>query len=212
MKPIHPILYLATGNPHKVDEFAQLLAGLPISLESANALGGMPVVDETAKTFEGNALLKAQALYRQAPRGTWVMADDSGLETDALGGGPGVLSARFAGDNASDADNCALLLQQMQATASAERSARFRCVLALLGPNSSKALFFSGACEGTIASKPTGMGGFGYDPLFIPTGYQASFAALAPEIKASISHRAEAIKKFCDWLKHFLNVSTPFPS
>jgi XTP/dITP diphosphohydrolase len=207
MKTTRPILYLATGNAHKVEEFAQLLRSLPLTLKSATAIGGMPAVEETANTFEGNALLKAEALYRQAPAGAWVMADDSGLETDALQGGPGVLSARFAGENASDADNCALLLQQMQSTATAERSARFRCVLALLGPNAAKPLFFCGACEGFIASEPTGAGGFGYDPLFIPTGYNASFAALAPEIKASISHRAEAIRKFCDWLKNILNVS-----
>jgi XTP/dITP diphosphohydrolase len=212
MKTTQPTLYLATGNSHKVEEFAKLLRGLPLTLASANAIGGMPAVKETANTFEGNALLKAQALFTQAPTGTWVMADDSGLETDALKGGPGVLSARFAGENASDADNCTRLLRQMQATASTERSARFRCVLALLGPNDSKALFFSGACEGTIATEQTGAGGFGYDPLFIPIGFSASFAALAPEIKASISHRAVAIQKFCDWLKIFLNVSPTTPS
>jgi XTP/dITP diphosphohydrolase len=195
------ILYLATGNAHKVGEFAKLLAGLPLSIHSANAIGGMPEVDESANTFEGNALLKAEALYQRAPAGAWVMADDSGLETDALNGRPGVLSARFAGHNASDAANCELLLQQLQSIRPPERTARFRCVLALLGPKGGHPLFFSGSCEGTIALQPSGNGGFGYDPLFIPNGYEASFAALAPEIKASISHRAAAIKKIIDWLK-----------
>ena len=196
-------LYLATGNSHKVTEFAQLIEGLPVQIQSSSAIGGMPEVDETADSFEGNALLKAQALYSQAPVGAWVMADDSGLETDALEGAPGVRSARFAGIDASDSDNCQLLLQKLSGIEREQRTARFRCVLALLGPEGDRPIFFSGSCEGIIDFAPSGNGGFGYDPLFIPKGYHDSFAALPAEIKASISHRAAAIKKLSDWLKKF---------
>jgi XTP/dITP diphosphohydrolase len=196
-------IYLATGNAHKVAEFANLLSGSSVHILSARAIGGMPAVEESAKTFEGNALLKAQALYALAPQGTWVMADDSGLETDALEGAPGVRSARFAGIDASDSDNCQLLLQKLTGIEREQRTARFRCVIALLGPEGDRPIFFSGSCEGTIAFAPSGNGGFGYDPLFIPQGHTDSFAALPAEIKASISHRAAAIKKFSDWLKKF---------
>jgi XTP/dITP diphosphohydrolase len=203
MHPPVQILYLATANQHKVEEFAALLTDLPVSVKSADAIGGMPAVDESANSFEGNALLKASALYPQAPAGAWVLADDSGLETKALDGRPGILSARFAGANASDAENCNLLLQQLQSTPTGQRCARFYCALALLGPQQTTPIYFSATCEGSIALTPSGSSGFGYDPLFIPNGYQISFAALPAETKAAISHRAKAIKKFADWLKNF---------
>lgn len=198
-------LYLATANSHKVQEFAQLLSDTPLRVLPAGVIGGMPAVEESAETFAGNALLKAQALHTRAPAGAWVMADDSGLETDALQGAPGVHSARFAGPAASDAENCRLLLHKLQQAGTDRRSARFRCVLALLGPQGNVPLYFSGSCEGKIACSPSGDGGFGYDPLFIPSGYEDSFAALPAQIKATLSHRANAIRKFAEWLSASLS-------
>lgn len=185
-------LILATGNLHKVGEFAGLLAGMGWEVASAEAGGGMPHVEETGQTFAANAELKAQALRARAPKESWVLADDSGLEVDALGGRPGVFSARYAGSDASDAENVAKLLGELSGLPDAARTARFRCVLCLVAPDGA-VRFYEGACEGRIADQPEGASGFGYDPVFVPQGHHSSFAVLGEAIKSELSHRAKAV-------------------
>lgn len=208
---------IATRNTHKVEEIAALLS------PSLNCLGlqgfsGVPEIVEDATTFEGNAAKKAFGLVRwlggegkgQCPlvggARLWVLADDSGLEVDALGGAPGVHSARFAAlddltrrGNSPDAENNSKLLSLLQDVPEASRGARFRCVLVLVevseGSGQAEPFVFQGACEGRIARQPSGVGGFGYDPLFIPTGETASFAELGAVVKNRMSHRARALQE-----------------
>lgn len=193
--------YLATGNAHKYEEFATLLepARPVVELLPAGAAGGMPEVEETGATFEENALLKAAALQAVSPPGSWVLADDSGLEVDALEGKPGVWSARYAGENAGAAENNAKLLSELSTVDEEDRTARFVCVLALLAPDGSRDLFRA-TCEGTILRFAAGEQGFGYDPLFCPDGYSLSFAELGATVKHRLSHRARAVKLL---LRHF---------
>ena len=186
-------LILATGNPHKVEEFAELLDGLPLEVHSAAVCGGMPEVEETGTTFAENAQLKAAALRRAAPPGAFVLADDSGLEVDALGGAPGVYSARYAGESASDEANVEKLLHALDGIPQVKRGARFRCVLCRIGPGD-QIEFFEGHCEGRIAMAPGGKSGFGYDPVFVPKGHEASFAELGEAVKQKLSHRAVAVQ------------------
>lgn len=207
-------LFIATANAHKIDEFRHLLGGrhLVLSFRDTSARIDVP---ETADTFEGNAALKAVAWARYLAIDAcnlgveWVVADDSGLEVDALGGAPGVHSARFAAldhggaGNSPDADNNAKLLRQMQDVADERRGARFRCVLAVVpvaDPNPSAVRRFTGACEGRILRAGTGAHGFGYDPLFVPEGEERSFAELGPDVKARLSHRARAVAALSRWL------------
>lgn len=194
-------LYLATGNAHKVEEFGQLLAAaeLPVTLLSATSVGGMPEVDETATTFAGNARIKAEALRALVPHDSWVLADDSGLEVDALGGAPGIRSARYAGEKASDGDNRQKLLAEMKHVPESQRRARFVCVLALLGPHESH--LFEGTCSGRMIESESGAGGFGYDPLFRPDGFEATFAEMPGDLKNRISHRGRALEKLAAWLR-----------
>ncbi|MCC5844025.1 MAG: RdgB/HAM1 family non-canonical purine NTP pyrophosphatase [Verrucomicrobia bacterium] len=180
------MITLATNNLHKLQEFQDLLG---TSLRSLRDVPGAPDVVEDGETFEANAVKKAQALADLT--GDWTLADDSGLEVDALGGAPGVHSARFAGEHGNDAANNRLLLQKLEQTAN--RAARFVCVLALCHPKE-RPLIFRGECEGRIALTPSGSAGFGYDPLFIPQGRESSFATLGPDVKQAISHRARALE------------------
>ncbi len=191
-------IYLASGNAHKLEEIQALLDGLPITLHSANSLGGMPDVDENAPDMPGNARLKAQALLALAPANAWVLADDSGLCVKALFGAPGVRSARFAGENATDADNNAKLLDALKIVPSEKRLARFVCVFCLLSTDGEH--LFQGELLGRIADAPRGTEGFGYDPLFIPKGYEQTLAELGPDIKNTISHRAAAAASLKKWL------------
>lgn len=177
-----PELILATHNRGKLAEIAQMLPEWKISGEDSQA-------EETEGTFEGNALVKARAVASRHP-GAWVMADDSGLVVDALGGAPGVLSARYAGTDGDTAANNALLLRNLAGVAN--RKAHFSCVIALISPDG-KEQVFEGRCDGDIAQAPSGAGGFGYDPLFIPDGYEKSFGDLPPSVKNSISHRGRAL-------------------
>lgn len=197
-------LFLATNNTGKLKEivtFFQLeKAKKKLSIFSSKALGGMPEVNETENTFEGNARLKAMALVKKIEAKDWVLADDSGLEVDALNGAPGVFSSRYAGVNASDKDNNEKLLKALRGTEGIERRARFRCCLVIMNTQK-KIHIFNGVCEGAIANKPSGVGGFGYDPLFIPQGYHQPFAALAASIKNQISHRADALKQLCHFFE-----------
>ena len=195
-------LLLATGNAHKAEEFARMFAeaGLPCEVASAREVGGMPVVPETAGTFAGNARLKAEALRRLAPAGAWVLADDSGLSCDALGGAPGVDSAIYAGPRATDAENRAKLLAALAGVPAARRTARFTCHLVLLGPDGEDAEF-TGHCEGRILESERGAGGFGYDSLFVPAGHDASFGELPAATKDALSHRARAFAAMAAWLR-----------
>lgn len=186
-------LIVATGNAHKTQEFAQLLAESDFEVQSAAVCGGMPEVDENGATFAANAELKAQALRKLAPQEAWVLSDDSGLEVDALDGAPGIYSARYAGPSATDVDNVEKLLGALSNISRTERTARFRCVLSLIDPDG-QVLVFDGTCEGHISDQPSGASGFGYDPVFVPVGYDKSFAELGEAIKGQLSHRAKAVE------------------
>jgi XTP/dITP diphosphohydrolase len=184
-------LVLATANAGKQREFAALLAPLGIELLLQSALG-IQSVAETGTTFEANALLKAR--HAAAHAGQPALADDSGLEVDALDGRPGVWSARFAGAGASDADNNAQLLAQLAAVPPQRRGARYRCILALVrSADDASPLIAGGSWEGRIALRAAGTGGFGYDPLFIPEGHQVTAAELPSAQKNALSHRARAL-------------------
>lgn len=189
-------LLVATRNAHKTREFAQLL-GNEFKVVDLNSFPQIQAIEETGSTFAENAILKAisasgkivdLATGRVRPAGGLVLADDSGLEVNALGGAPGVYSARYAGKNATDEQNMTKLLRELGSMS--ERSARFRCVLALA--RGGKLLCtFEGVAEGVIIDTPRGSAGFGYDPIFAPNGFEQTFAEL-PQ-KNQISHRAKAI-------------------
>jgi XTP/dITP diphosphohydrolase len=235
-------LVLATRNLHKVAEIRSILSE-QFQYRTLNDLPGAPAVVEDAATFEGNAAKKAEQLaewilanagsseFRLSNSETFVLADDSGLEVDALGGAPGVHSARFAAldghglpvtGNSPDAANNAKLLGLLHDVPMERRTARFRCVLALAevsGPVREKgddkvcdkgndkgelrkgSRLFAGVCEGRIDYSSRGQGGFGYDPLFVPIGYGQSFAELGEAVKNSISHRAKALERLKEWLE-----------
>jgi len=195
-------VFLASGNEHKFQEFHEMLPGVGVNLtlHSANEAGGMPEVDENGETFEANALLKAEALVEKIPDGAWVLADDSGLVVDALGGAPGVHSARFAGPSGNAAANNLKLLHELETCPMERRTARFRCVLAFIQAGGASR-FFEGSCEGIILPHPTGDEGFGYDPLFQPSGYGKSFAELSGEEKNKVSHRGKAVQAWITFLK-----------
>ena len=180
-------LLLATRNPGKLAELRALLADLPIEVAAAV---DAPEVDETGSTFAENARLKALAVARWS--GEWALADDSGLEVDALGGRPGVLSSRYAGSGATDAERNARLLAELADVPDAARTARFRCVIALAAPDG-RVWMREGACEGRIARAPRGSHGFGYDPVFLLPERGLTMAELPPEEKSRISHRARAL-------------------
>ncbi len=188
-------LLVSTRNAHKVGEIRAIL-GPDFEVSDLSILPDMPEVDETGATFEENATLKAVAASMLFDG--WVIADDSGLEVDALGGAPGVYSARYAGPQAVDADNNALLLQNLEGVRGRERSARFRCVI-VLARAGRKLGAFAGAVEGVIVNQHKGGGGFGYDPLFVPEGYCQTFGQLPAGVKNSLSHRARALAKLRDW-------------
>jgi XTP/dITP diphosphohydrolase len=183
-------LLLATRNAHKAREFAQIL-GSQFQISDLSG-SNVPSVQETGDTFEKNAVLKSVTV--SLGRHLFVIADDSGLEVDALDGAPGIYSARYAGENASDDQNVEKLLRELAARnlAGAQRSARFRCVIAL--SREGKLLdTFEGIAEGAIVDLPQGERGFGYDPIFRPNGFDKTFGELPAEIKNRISHRAKAI-------------------
>ena len=196
-------IYLASGNVHKLHELETALnqVGLPVKVSGPDNIGGMPEVEETGSTFEANALLKANGLKEIGPQDGWFLADDSGIEIDALDGRPGVISARYAGLECDDDKNNNKVLEEMKDVPDHDRTCRFRCVLALVGENLEKT--FAGACEGTLLSKRQGTGGFGYDPLFLPNESKSTFAQISLEEKAMISHRARALNKLINWISEF---------
>ena len=195
---------IATRNRHKADEI-QVLLGPEFDCQTLSGIEGTPIVIEDADSFHGNALKKAMTIagwIREigSHRADFVLADDSGLEVDALGGAPGVHSARFAAldgsgpGNAPDDENNAKLLRLLQHSPPERRAARFRCVIVLAEVvEAGRRWTFEGSCEGRIGLKASGSGGFGYDPLFLPAGYEISFGALGEEVKNKISHRARAL-------------------
>ena len=182
---------VATGNAHKLDEIRTILGPLGITLRSLKDLQTLPLeVVEDQETFEGNAIKKAVQTAEET--GMYCLADDSGLEVHALGGAPGVYSARYSGENATDIENYEKLLTEMRDQS--DRSARFVCCIAFASP---KGLIGTaeGDVKGRISRHPVGDDGFGYDPCFVPDGYDHSFAELGGEIKDSISHRGQALQK-----------------
>lgn len=184
-------IVLASGNAGKLRELAALLAPLEVELISQDSLG-IPAAAESGTTFLANALLKARhaAALAQLP----ALADDSGIEVDALGGQPGVRSARFAGEHASDAQNLQRLLAELEEVPESWRQARYRCVIACVKRAQDPApLIASGTWEGHIARAPRGSGGFGYDPVFVPAGDTRTAAQLPPQEKNAVSHRAQAL-------------------
>jgi XTP/dITP diphosphohydrolase len=185
-------LLLATNNQGKAREYRNLLRGIPCRLVTLADEGITTDVPETGKTFEENARLKATILARES--GLLTLADDSGLEIDALGGEPGVFSARHAGENASDADRVSFLLARLRNVPEDKRTARFHCVIAIVSPEG-KVEICSGECRGVITTFPRGDNGFGYDPIFYLPELGRTMAELSAEEKNKVSHRARAAVK-----------------
>ena len=193
-------ILIATMNTGKLLEYERLLAEVPgLELETMAALPEAIDVVEDRDTFRGNALKKAMEIVTVA--GMPCLADDSGLEVDALGGGPGVYSARYAGEGSTDSENNAKLLDELSGIADDERTARFRCAIVIVDQSGRELAMAEGACEGRIGSEPRGSHGFGYDPLFVPEGYAQTMAELGPETKNEISHRAKAAAKLVPILR-----------
>jgi XTP/dITP diphosphohydrolase len=185
-------LLVATNNPGKVREYEELLDGQPVEITFPAHEGLVLQVEESGNTFEENARIKALAYARAS--GLLTLADDSGLEVDALGGAPGVQSARYAGPGTSDADRYRKLLAALEGVPAGRRSARFRCVVALAHPDGTVQTA-DGTCEGEIGFAPRGEHGFGYDPVFVVDGCGGrTMAELPPEVKNRISHRARAVQ------------------
>jgi XTP/dITP diphosphohydrolase len=182
-------LLLATSNPHKIEEFRAIFSDIPLRLLSLNDLQLDIEVEETGITFAENAELKARTYARSS--GMLALADDSGLEIDALGGAPGVQSARYLGRQTSYEERFRRILEQLKGLPVEQRAARFRCAIALAEP-SGYTRIVEGVVEGTIAESPRGKNGFGYDPIFYFPESGKTFAELAPELKNRISHRARA--------------------
>jgi len=183
-------LLAATNNTHKLEELKTILQPHGVAVISASEAGGISDVVEDGDTFEANAIKKALATSRE--KNMLVFADDSGLCVDALDGRPGIYSARYAGEDATDADRMAKLLNELKDKK--DRSARFVCVIAIASPEGLIGTA-RGECLGSIANQPSGEQGFGYDPLFIPESYDITFAELGEDIKNSMSHRGKALEK-----------------
>lgn len=195
-------LLIATGNKGKAVELRSLLAGLPLRLRDLSEFPSAREVEETGRTFSDNAALKAQGYAGQT--GLWTLADDSGLEVDALGGAPGVFSARYGGEGLTDADRVTRLLEELSRTTAKDRRARFVCVIAIADPRGQVMNLSTGTCEGRIVHAPRGTHGFGYDPVFLPDGFEQTFGELTAELKQDISHRALALKAARSFLlSHF---------
>ncbi|MGI6461023.1 MAG: RdgB/HAM1 family non-canonical purine NTP pyrophosphatase [Candidatus Hydrogenedentales bacterium] len=192
------VLLLGTTNTHKAAELREILAGLPWEVRCLADYPALPEPGETGHTFEENALLKASCYCRET--GCCCAADDSGLVVDALGGAPGIYSARYAGPEATDDDNNRRLLNELATVPESERTARFVCSAALVHPDGWSQVE-TGTVEGRIALEPRGQTGFGYDPLFIPQGYEQTFAELGALVKQRISHRARAFQKLRKYLE-----------
>ena len=204
------LIVIASGNAHKAMEI-QTQLGIDFECRTLKDYPNAPDVEEDAATFAGNAVKKALSLvdclkHHEDFTEGWVLADDSGLEVDALDGAPGVRSARYASSttegNSPDEANNAKLLVELNGKPAHQRTARFRCVLALARAGKyGQPELFEGACEGHIAEAPAGSDGFGYDPLFVPENFVDTFGTLGAEIKSMLSHRAAALRKMKTWLE-----------
>jgi XTP/dITP diphosphohydrolase len=208
-------LIIATRNPGKIDEIRRLLTGLPVEVGYLGNFADIEEVAETGSTFHENARLKASGYALQT--GNYALADDSGLEIAALGGAPGVLSARYGGENMGYPEKMKLVLSKLAEIPAAEtpenarnepgdRRARFTCVMAVASPEGEILHEAEGICAGKIAREPRGTGGFGYDPIFIPDGFSATFGELGDDIKQQISHRARAISEIMRFLLDFTHI------
>ena len=190
-----PTILLATRNRHKTREI-QTMLGEGVLVTDATQIDYLPEIEETGVTFEENAKLKAEGISRCIEG--LILADDSGLEVDALGKEPGVYSARYAGVECTDEMNTVLVLKKMEGVPHEQRTARFRCVLVVAEGGRTLASF-DGTVEGILATEIRGGGGFGYDPIFIPLGYDQSFGELSSDTKHTMSHRSRALQQFKVW-------------
>lgn len=197
-------LVLATTNPGKVLELRRLLADLPIQILDPRDIADVGDVDETGSSYRENAELKARAFAVET--GHFALADDSGLEIEALGNLPGVRSARFAGAGTSYEVKIAKILEMLAKTGVKRRPARFVCVAALADPRGTIIHSAEGICPGSISERPTGSGGFGYDPIFVPEGYVETFGELPEDIKRQVSHRGRAVREIIRYLLDFIAV------
>lgn len=194
-----PELFFATSNTHKTAEVRAMLPGFEIT--DLKAHPGLVLPEETGETFEANAIIKAQGASAVLPPGVWVLADDSGLEVDALNGAPGVRSARYSGENATDATNREKLKAELaKLPAQGAFTGRFRCCMALV-KDGAVLHVAHGTVEGTLRLQEQGEGGFGYDALFTPEGFADTFGVLPAETKNSLSHRARALVSMKAWME-----------
>ena len=207
-----PILVMATRNPGKTAEIRELLQGFPVAIKSLSDFGPIPEVEEDGDTFDANAYKKASFTARVL--GVPAIADDSGISVDALNGAPGVHSARYGGENASDEDRRNKLLSEMDGRT--DRQASFECVISLAVP-SGPALTYEGCCEGVLAEAPAGANGFGYDPIFYYPPLQKTFAELTREEKSRVSHRGKALRelrsefdKVLQWVRKHMPPEDPW--
>ncbi|MBP3401239.1 MAG: XTP/dITP diphosphatase [Selenomonadales bacterium] len=193
-------IVLATKNKGKIKEMRELLAPMNIEVLSLADFSPVDDAEENGATFAENAMLKAR--YYFAHTGTPCLADDSGLEVDALGGRPGVYSARYSGEDATDAANNAKVLREMEGIEKDKRTARFRCAMALVGEGIE--LTTDGTCEGALLTEERGQGGFGYDPIFYVPKFDRTLAEMSSEEKNSISHRGAAVRKMADLIAEMM--------
>jgi XTP/dITP diphosphohydrolase len=200
MKTLPSQLLIATRNPGKVAEIQEMLRDLPTQLRYLEEFPDISPVAEVGRSYEENATVKAITYSKQT--GLYALADDSGLEVDALGGAPGVMSARFGGDGASDQARISQLLLALSRTPDRDRRSRFVCCMALAGSEVVK--ITEGKCEGHVADEPRGANGFGYDPIFVPDNYDSTFGQLSQEVKSKISHRAQALAAMRDFIRDWL--------
>lgn len=194
-----PTLLLGTRNPGKVKEIESILRDSGWTFSSLEEFASLESPEENGDTYAENAIVKAR--FYATATGRCALADDSGLEVDALAGAPGVFSARYAGEGASDADRRALLLSELTEFGDTDRRARFVSAVAVAAPDGTVLNVSEGVCKGRIVFAPRGQGGFGYDPLFVPDGYDQTFAELPEAVKNLISHRARALMQTAQFLK-----------
>ncbi len=198
-------LWLATTNSGKIREISQILENSGIEIHTPSELSFYAAPPENGKTFEENARIKAKSLHSVVPN-DWVLADDSGLEVEGLNNLPGIHSARYAGEKARDSENTAKLLKMLSLKSPTNRKAKFRCVLVLRGPGGKESVF-SGELAGEITKAMRGTSGFGYDPVFQPTGEQRTLAEMTAADKNRISHRADALKKVREFFKNSVELA-----
>ena len=199
------VIVVATKNAGKIKELKELLSDLPVTLKGLNEFLNIVEPEETGATFAENAIIKAKSYASQT--GFWCLADDSGLEVAALNNAPGVYSARYAGENASDEERVAKLLSELNETHDTKRSARFVCAMAISDESDELKFLTEAFCSGKIALKPSGTNGFGYDPVFIPDGFNQTFGEISSETKQKISHRAKASQNIIAFLSGFYAAS-----